>query len=237
MNTELLMCATTHFRVDYVINPYMDLAVQPDPADARAEHDAIAWAHKATGRRVRWLEPAPECPDMVYTANTAFVAEGCAVLGQPPVARSTEIPYAQAWLKQYGLEVFDAPYEFSGQGDTLACGGYLLAGYGQRTDRRIHAMLDEVFGYEIVPLRTADERWYDLDLAVGVIDSHTVAYCPDSLDRTSVKTLGELGVDLIEVVLEEALGFALNLVSDGRTVTMTRGARYSPLICANAGCM
>ncbi len=30
MNTELLMCDTAHFRVDYEINPYMHREVQPD---------------------------------------------------------------------------------------------------------------------------------------------------------------------------------------------------------------
>lgn len=224
MNAHLLMCDATHFRVDYVINPYMSVAVQPDPDEARAEHGRIVDAHRAAGRTVRWIESAPECPDMVYTANTAFVAGGRAVLGVPPVARSAEIPYMQAWLKQEEFEVLEAPFEFSGQGDALVCGHRLLAGYGRRTDRRMHAVLADVFGHEIVPLHTVDDRWYDLDLAVGVIDEQTVAFCPDALDGPSIGRLHGLGLDLVEVEVEEALRFALNLVSDGATVTMTRGA-------------
>jgi N-dimethylarginine dimethylaminohydrolase len=67
-------------------------------------------------------------------------------------------------------------------------------------------------------------RWYDLDLAVGVIGPDTLAYCPQALDAPSLRTLRGLGVDLVEVSADEAARFALNLVSDGVTVTMTQGA-------------
>lgn len=102
----------------------------------------------------------------------------------------------------------------------------MLAGYGQRTDRRMHAVLAEELDYEVVPLRTVSSRWYDLDLAVAIIDSRTVAYCPQALDEPSRWRLRGLGLDLIEVPVDEAARFALNLISDGATVTMTRGAPY-----------
>jgi N-dimethylarginine dimethylaminohydrolase len=224
VNRDLLMCGTTYFRVDYVINPYMDVTVQPDGTRARREHDELVESHRSAGRFVRRMPPASECPDMVYTANLAFVADGLAVLGTPPVERGAEIPYARSWLKDNEFEVQDCPYDFSGQGDALVCGQYLLVGHGQRTDRRVPALLDELFGFDVVPLKTSSARWYDLDLAVGVIDAHTLACCPEALDRPSLAALRSLDVDVIEVSVEEAARFALNLISDGRTVTMTRGA-------------
>ncbi|MCG0283773.1 dimethylarginine dimethylaminohydrolase family protein [Streptomyces sp. PSAA01] len=224
MNRDLLMCDTTYFRVDYVINPYMDVAVQPDLVQARREHEALVESHRAASRVVRRIPSASECPDMVYTANVAFVASGLAVLGAPPVERSAEIPYVRSWLKDHEFEVLDCPYDFSGQGDALVCGQYLFVGHGQRTDRRVPGLLDELFGFEVVPLRVSSERWYDLDLAVGVIDPHTVACCPEALDRPSLAALRSLDVDVIEVSIDEAARFALNLISDGSTVTMTRGA-------------
>ncbi len=119
----------------------------------------------------------------------------------------------------------DAPYPFSGQGDALRCGTVLLAASGQRTDRRMHPVLADDLGLEVVALRTSGPLWYDLDLAVAVIDNpHTLAYCPEALDRPSVHALHALGLDLIEVTVEEAARFALNLISDGTTVTMTSGA-------------
>jgi hypothetical protein len=44
-----------HFRVDYEINPYMHTEVQPDPAAAVTEHEAIVAAHLAAGRKVEYL--------------------------------------------------------------------------------------------------------------------------------------------------------------------------------------
>ena len=225
MNGQLLVSDATHFRVDYEINPYMHTDVQPDRAIAVAEHEAIVAAHRAAGRRVEYVASAPECPDMVFTANAAVVRGDRAVLASPPPERKAELPYLQDWLIQYGFDVIEAPYPFSGQGDALAYGDLLLAGYGQRTDRRMHALLARALGYEVVPLRTVSPRWYDLDLAVAVIDAGRIlAYCPQALDEPSRRCLRGLGSDLIEVSVDEAARFALNLVSDGTTVTMARGA-------------
>jgi N-dimethylarginine dimethylaminohydrolase len=218
------MSDTAHFRVNYEINPYMQTEVQPDPAAAVIEHEAIVAAHLAAGRKVAYLPSAPECPDMVFTANAAVVRGDRAVLSNPPLERKAEVPYFQEWLIERGYEVIEAPYAFSGQGDALASGDLLLAGYGQRTDRRMHAVLARELGYEVVPLRTVSPRWFDLDLAVAVIgDQHTLAYCPQALDAPSRRRLRGLGLDLIEVSVDEAARFALNLIGDGTTVTMTRG--------------
>ena len=224
MNNELLVSDATHFRIDYEINPYMHTDVQPDPAAANAEHDAIIAAHLAAGRLVEYVPAAPECPDMVFTANAAVVRGEQAVLGFPPPERKAETSYFQEWLVDRGYDVIEAPYPFSGQGDALACGDLLLAGYGQRTDQRMHAILAEELGYDVIPLRTVGPRWYDLDLAVAVIDPRTLAYCPQALDEPSRGSLRALGLELIEVGLDEAARLALNLISDGRTVTMTSGA-------------
>jgi N-dimethylarginine dimethylaminohydrolase len=224
MNTELLVCDPLYFRIEYVINPYMDRAVQPEPVAAAREHAAIVRAHVEAGRRVRRLAPAPECPDMVYTANMAVVRAGRAVLGDPPPQRKAEVPYVAERLAALGLDVLQPPYPFSGQGDALACGDLMLCGYGRRTDGRVLPLLGETLDCEVIPLRTADERWYDLDLAVAVVDATTVAWHPPALDPPSGRRLRRLGLDLIEVDAPEAAAFALNLVSDGVTVTMPDGA-------------
>jgi N-dimethylarginine dimethylaminohydrolase len=228
LNAHLLVSDARHFRIDYVINPYMDPGDQPDPSAAAAEHEALVDAHERAGRTVERMATVAEHPDMVYTANGAVVVDGVAVLGAPPAPRRGEIPHHRRALAELGLRVLDAPFAFSGQGDVLACGELLLAAHGQRTDPRMLAFLAEHLRREVVPLRTAGAEWYDLDLAVGVVDATTVAWFPDALDAPSRRRLdclaGLEGVDLLEVSRAEAEAFALNLVSDGRTVTMTRGA-------------
>ncbi|PVZ07651.1 dimethylarginine dimethylaminohydrolase family protein [Actinomycetospora cinnamomea] len=228
LTTHLLVSDARHFRIDYVINPYMDTADQPDPSAAAAEHEALVDAHVRAARTVERMPTVAEHPDMVYTANGAVVVDGVAVLGDPPPPRRGEIPHHRRALGALGLQVLDAPFPFSGQGDALACGDLLLAGHGRRTDPRMLPFLAEHLEREVVPLRTAGPEWYDLDLAVGVLDAATVAWFPDALDGPSRRRLdcmaGLAGVDLVEVSRAEAEAFALNLVSDGRTVTMTTGA-------------
>jgi N-dimethylarginine dimethylaminohydrolase len=225
MNRHLLVSDTRHFRIEYRINPYMRISDQPNGEAARVEHQDIVAAHTALGRRIEHIPSAPECPDMVYTANAALVRANDAVLARPPVQRYSERPHFRSWLCSRGFEVHDPPFPFSGQGDALPCGDLLLAGYGQRTDRRMHRYLARHLGYEVVPLRTLGPQWYDLDLVVAIIRApDTVAYCPQALDTVSRSTIRSLGLDLIEVTITEAARFALNLVSDGRAVTMTRGA-------------
>jgi N-dimethylarginine dimethylaminohydrolase len=220
LNGHLLVSDAHHFRVEYEINPYMSTGDQPDPSAAVAEHDAVVAAHRAAGRRVEHLPSAPECPDMVFTANAALVRGGTAVLGNLPGPRQRETDHYRDWFRRRGIEVVEAPYLFSGQGDALLCGDVLLTGHGHRTDQRMHGFLAECLGHEVVGVRTVGDAFYDIDLAVAPIDGRTVAWCPDAFDGPSRDRVRDLGLDLLEVSLVEAEQFALNLVSDGTTVTM-----------------
>ena len=89
-------------------------------------------------------------------------------------------------------------------------------------------VLADRLDHEVVPLRTTSPAFYDLDLAVGVADPDgLVAWCPEALDepgRRRVRGLQSRGFELVEVDVDEAGRFALNLVGDGTHVTMTRGA-------------
>ena len=219
-NNHLLVSDAEHFRVDYVINPYMDTAVQPDHGASVAEHEAIVAAHRSAGRVVEYLPSTTKCPDMVFTANAALVSGDVAVLATLPEARRSETPHHRAWLEERRLTVVETPYAFSGQGDALPCGELLLAAHGQRTDRRVHDLLAGTLGYEVVSLQTVSARWYDLDLALAVIDPQTLAWCPSAFDELSRRRILDLGRELVEVSPGEAANFALNLVSDGATVTM-----------------
>ena len=65
----------------------------------------------------------------------------------------------------------------------------------------------------------------DLDLALGVIDENTIAYCPAAFDPASQQKLNALDLEKILVDHEETIeGFACNLVSTGETVIMSNHA-------------
>src|SRR5918997_3652553 len=70
---EYLMCAPDHFEVAYAINPWMDMTVKVDRGRARAQWDELVATLRAAGAEVRTIDPQPDLPDMVFTANAGLV--------------------------------------------------------------------------------------------------------------------------------------------------------------------
>ena len=232
LNRHLLVSDADNFSVEFEINPYMHKVDQPDWDLAVVEHRAIVAAHADAGRTTEYLPTVSGCPDMVYTANAALVRGGRAILANLPVEREPELPHYRRWFAEHGYDVLEAPVRFSGQGDSLAFGSRLFAGSGWRTDASMHAIIADWLGYEVVPVRTTSDRWYDIDLAIAVIDPETIAWCPQAFDARSRRVISTLpGIELIEVGLDEAELFALNLVSDG-TVRHDDDRRRSIRRCA-----
>lgn len=244
INQKLMVSGADYFADTYEINPYYNQS-KIDVQKAVAEHNLILECFKKSGIELVKVDPPKDCQDGVYTANWALVKDGVAVMARLPEARKAEEEYARARLEEQGIKTVLVPdgYLFSGQGDSLRCGKYLIAGRGYRSDPEAQQFAAETLGLELVQLHAkpqlnedgtehinpvtnhADSFWYDLDLAVSVIDDHTIAYCPDALDEESNRKLEALDLDKIIVDLEECTkGFANNLVSTGKHVIMSNKA-------------
>jgi N-dimethylarginine dimethylaminohydrolase len=245
INRTVLMSGAEFFSDQQAINAYMDTSVRIDVAAAAREHSAIRAALELAGVAVIAVDPPRGCQDGVYTANWALVRGDRAVLSTLPSARKGEEPYAEEVLRGLGKEVVRVPegVRFSGQGDALPCGDYLLAGSGYRTELPAHRFVADQLGYRVVPLQTvpkrgffgwgrpvinADSGWpdsyfYDIDLAIAVLRDDLIAWCPDAFTAASRRAIRALdGVETIEVTYREATrGFACNLVSTGETVIMS----------------
>ena len=239
INSTVLMSGTEFFHVEE-LNPYSDASNQPDSGVAAQEHAAIQHALEQAGVTVKKVAAPQDCQDGVYTANWALTRGKKAVLASLPNMRKDEEPYAEQTLRSLGFEVFKAPYRFSGQGDALPVGNYLLCGSQYRTDPRMHDFLAQRLGYEVIGLQTVpatdvngqpvtnkvtgwpDSFFYDIDLAISVLRSDLIAWCPDAFMPESQEKIRALPLDKIEVSLEEATkGFACNLVSTGEVVVMS----------------
>ena len=64
-----VMVEPTHFRVEYVINPFMDPADQPDPELAMAQWRELVATIERLGGTVDVLPQRADAPDMVYAMN------------------------------------------------------------------------------------------------------------------------------------------------------------------------
>ncbi len=245
INQKLLVSGADYFADTYEINPYYTQK-SIDVQKAQAEHTAILACFEEAGIELVKVDPPKDCQDGVYTANWALVKDGVAIMSRLPEARKAEEPYAKTQLEKLGIKTIEVPgnHLYSGQGDSLICGKYLFAGRGYRSDPEAQQFAADTFGLELVQVHAlpqlnddgtehinpftnhADSFWYDIDLAISVIDDHTIAYCRDALDEESQQKIDALtDIDKIVVDYDECTkGFANNLVSTGKHVIMSNKA-------------
>lgn len=245
INQKLLVSGADYFTDDYKINPYYT-ETKINREKAIAEHAHIVECFREAGIEIIKVDPPKGCQDGVYTANWAIVKDGIAAMARLPEARKGEEAYARKKLEEQGIKTYLVPenYLYSGQGDSLRCGKYLFAGRGYRSDPEAQTFVADKLGLELIQVHAnpqlnadgsihinpatnhADSFWYDLDLAISIIDEHTIAYCPGALDEESNKKLEAIqDLDKIIVDYDECTkGFACNLVSTGKHVIMSANA-------------
>lgn len=240
------MSGADFFNDGFAINAYMDDSVPVNIEKAIAEHQAIQHALQQAGTEVVQVSPPRGCQDGVYTANWGLCRGDTVVLAALPNKRQDEEPYAADILSGLGKRLVYIPkgLKFSGQGDALPCGEYLFAGSHYRTDPEVHNFLGRELGYHVISLQTVpttdesgkpninavtgwpDSFFYDIDLALAVLSSKLIAWCPEAFTPDSQAKIRALtNLDKIEVSYQEATkGFACNLVSTGETVIMSVNA-------------
>ena len=221
-----LMCPPRYFDVSYSINPWMDRSVPVDRARATAQWEHLVETYEGLGHDVEVIEPVPEAPDMVFSANGAVVRGGRVLTARfrHRERAPEQVPY-QRWFLEHGFrDVRPARSFFEGQGDVTFAGPVALAGWGFRTTRSAHHELQEFFGRPVVSLRLCDPRFYHLDMALCVLDERTVAYYPPAFSAGTRCVLERLFPDAIRVGEADAYSLGLNAVSDGHHVVLPVGA-------------
>lgn len=224
-----LMCPPVHFDVRYSINPWMDPARPVDPKTALRQWEWLVTTYASYGHQVELLAPAPELPDMVFTANGATVIGGRALLARFAHAeRRAEASHHRRWHRRAlgAGAVHQLRAVNEAEGDFAVVDGLVLAGHGFRTTREAHGELARLAGRRVVSLELVDPRLYHLDVALAVLDDagHHLAYYPPAFSPDSRRTLRRLFPDAVLATSADAYAFGLNLVSDGRHVFLPDGA-------------
>src|SRR3954469_22500202 len=225
-----VMVEPTHFRVDYRINPFMDLADQPDPARALAQWRELVATIERFGGTVDVVPQRADAPDMVYAMNLglALVRED----GVPHVVmshmryaeRRMETESAQPWFASRGFTTSyvgrDAVGPAFEAGDAFAFGDALVVGYGPRTEELGLKHLASELDVRVRGLRITHPGMYHLDLAFCPLDGTRAMVCPAALDAASAAAVLELVPEPLVLSEEEALTFCANSIVIGRTVVM-----------------
>ena len=136
---RILMCPPDYFTVDYVINPWMagsegSMSLALAKKQWQSLRDAIS-----EFAEVEEIDPQPELPDMVFTANAGAVYGNKALASHfMPHERRAEEAHFNTWFRENGfdLHALDQKIGFDGAGDFLhdRSGPWLCTGYVFRTE-------------------------------------------------------------------------------------------------------
>ena len=226
-----VMVRPDHFRVEYVINPFMDPADQPDHARAMEQWEHLVGTIESLGGRVDALAQRADAPDMVYAMNLglALVRED----GQPahgdephalPRAPHGDRPAPQPFFADLGFTTSYVGREGIGAhfeaGDAFAFGDALVVGYGPRTEELGLKHLATDLGVRVRGFRITHPGMYHLDLAFNPLDDRRAMVCPAAFDDDSAAALLALVPEPLVLTEEEALTFCANSIVIGTTILM-----------------
>lgn len=230
MKKIVLMCRPTYFEVAYEINAWMHLDNPVDVELARQQWQSVHDTYLDLGYKVEIIEPVRGLPDMVFSANGALVIDGKVFstnFGEHAVERRPETDFFEKWFQNNGYHQIYRPKNPSeGEGDILFANGTIYAGWGQnRSSKESHVELRDFFDKETVSMHLIDPRFYHLDTAMSPIDDDTVMYYPGAFDDEGLTQLERRFKNKIHASEEDAAGFGLNAVSDGKNVIMSSAAK------------
>src|SRR6266571_5665017 len=161
---KILMCPPTFYDIEYEINPWMDVANQPDPKKAYEEWNGVYQAYLKLGVEVLFIDQVKGLPDMVFPANGGIVRGNLFVSGNYRFKeRKGEEEYFQKWFKDHGYEVKTLKHFQGGEGDALFYKDTLYAGYGFRSDIESHRELGEILQVPVVSFKLIEPYLYDFD--------------------------------------------------------------------------
>ncbi len=187
---KILMCPPDHFTVDYVINPWMaghkdSLSLELARQQWQQLRDVLSdYADIVT------IDPHPDLPDMVFTANAGVVLGRKAIASHfMPMERRPEEVIFKKWFRDNDYELLDLDEKigFEGAGDCLfdRGGPWLWTGYGFRTEIEAHPIIQDFFDVELVSIRLTDERFYHIDTCFCPLTDGFLMYHPPAFDYES----------------------------------------------------
>lgn len=217
------MCPPEHFGVLYEINPWMHKEVDVDVERARGQWEALVAAVQSAGARVELLDPHPELPDLVFTANAGTVNGSCFVPSRfRHPQRQGEVPWYTAWFEAHGYSVAVLPdgVTHEGAGDAMPFGRVFLSGYRTRSDAEAHRHLSSLLGVAVRPLELVDPRLYHLDLSFCPLDERRALVAPDAWDAYGRRVVAALVPEPVVLEPEEVMAFCANTVVVGTNLVM-----------------
>lgn len=215
---RILMCRPDYYGVKYEINPWMDVKKQPNIERAREQWETLYQTIKKCGATVDLVDPAPDWPDMVFTANAGLLYDGKIILSNfKHKERQGERPYFEKWFQKAGFAILNPSKthsheaNFEGAGDALFIDHTLFAAFGFRTSRDFYEHANYLDRKHIVYCELTDPYFYHLDTCFCPLKEGLGMWNPSAFTPASQKKMSE-HAKLLAVPMEEAKRFACNAV-------------------------
>ncbi len=241
---RFLMGHPRHFGVIYRINPWMEPErwAHDEPALAAVsakEWETLCGKLTALGAHIEEVPAEPGLPDLVFTANSAVVLDGTALLARfrHPQRQAEEPHFAAAFHRLQARGLIDAVRKLpdgvvlEGAGDCVWDSSRRLfwMGFGQRSDAAARHAVVDTFGVDVVPLRLADPRFYHLDTALCALPGGEVIYLAEAFTDEGLAAIRNWVEPerRIEITPEDAGHLAANAVCVGDTIVMAEGASFA----------
>jgi N-dimethylarginine dimethylaminohydrolase len=230
---KILMCPPDYFAVDYVINPWM--AGHESSLDLDLAKDQWQELRDVIGEKadVVVMQPQPDLPDMVFTANAGVVYGNKAIASHfMPHERRPEEPHFKKWFNDNGFDLLDLDEKigFEGAGDCLLDRGgrWLWTGFGFRTEIEAHEEIRIFFDVDLVSIKLTDSRFYHIDTCFCPLTDGFLMYHPPAFDFDSRMAIEDrVPADRrIMVDTQDAGDFACNAVNVGDTVIVNKASDY-----------
>jgi N-dimethylarginine dimethylaminohydrolase len=218
-----LMCPPEHFGVLYEINPWMHREVSVDRDRSRAQWEQLVRHLRDAGADVVTIEPRPDVPDLVFTANAGIVSGDVFVPAHfRHPERQPETDVFASWFDTHSWTVDRLPPELGheGAGDALPFNGTLLCGYRTRSDAGAGPVLSRMLGVPVRTVELVDERLYHVDLTFCPLDDRHALCAPAGWDQYGSTVVEALVPEPLWLEDDEALSFCANSVVVGTNIVM-----------------
>lgn len=214
--TDLLVCNPAYFNIDYEINPWMSLENNSDPKKATSQWERMCDRFTEAGATLKYIDPHPHLPDMVFTANAGLIKGKTVVLSNNRhEERRGESPLFKNWFLKNGYRVVELPKHmyFEGAADAMFFNDVLYMSHGFRTSIEAHKLIASVFNMEYVSCELTDPRFYHLDTCFMLSQKpNRLVYCRDAFVHKSIE-------NVLKKLIEKALftNTSLNILNVSET--------------------
>jgi N-dimethylarginine dimethylaminohydrolase len=219
--TKVLMCSPDHFRVEYVINPWMKPG-SVDSSQALEQWQKLKHELELLGVTVEVINQAETLPDMVFATDQGVVRQDRVLLSRFACEeRQGETEFYRQWFadREYAVTQLEG-HSFEG-GEYLHFGPDYFVGVGFRTTIDVMPQLSSFLDADVHPLQLIDPRFYHLDTCFLPIDDETAFFFPEAFSEESYATLRAKVPNLLPFSEAEALRFGANSLVIGDQVLLS----------------